>query len=603
MNTEEEFYLGNSSDDSEFFLGNSAEDFYLGNTAATSDEPASDGDEDYQELLEIYELLKIGAKPFKVEFEEYFKDNPEIFKVADTSYFKTLSENEYKAFEKKCDKLVGIAHKNWIDIENQRKLEDLEKALNTLKSIFRQPAKTEAYIEEIKRTLKAHLNAALRQKLKDGILEVSEIQELMEIAVSIRLIPDSEAGRISILNSIKSANERNIFKIESFEETFVRIVSEKNKIERMNTDTVRSNLFKEFKSLSDINNYVLANKTTKTDEELFEDMCQLLTDNNLLISNIELFMLDFLEVEIERKGEFYFRVPLNNDYYYYLKGTAVNKYELTEDQWRQITMIRNIRNESDFTVAFIMGYKKESSVVGISKLLQENPETSFSRILAGDLETYFTHIGRKNIANKISKLKEAYKSNQDELVTGVVNLLNTEIGDTSNEPISSDNKEKVSLDSLVKKESGIKELVFFVVKHKEDEKLYSELSSESVSVERIQALLTAKQKKYSYTKFLLNVLYELLLENDISQYKYAFIKIATKIQELLKDKEDFATFMKVYVPIVDAAVKNNIISSSDEIDGFLEIEKLMNQIFDSEYETQNNKTKKKSMFGLFKKGE
>ena len=603
MNTEEEFYLGNSSDDSEFFLGNSAEDFYLGNSAATSDEPASDGDEDYQELLEIYELLKIGAKPFKVEFEEYFKDNPEIFKVADTSYFKTLSENEYKAFEKKCDKLVGIAHKNWIDIENQRKLEDLEKALNTLKSIFRQPAKTESYIEEIKRTLKAHLNAALRQKLKDGILEVSEIQELMEIAVSIRLIPDSEAGRISILNSIKSANERNIFKIESFEETFVRIVSEKNKIERMNTDTVRSNLFKEFKSLSDINNYVLANKTTKTDEELFEDMCQLLTDNNLLISNIELFMLDFLEVEIERKGEFYFRVPLNNDYYYYLKGTAVNKYELTEDQWRQITMIRNIRNESDFTVAFIMGYKKESSVVGISKLLQENPETSFSRILAGDLETYFTHIGRKNIANKISKLKEAYKSNQDELVTGVVNLLNTEIGDTSNEPISSDNKEKVSLDSLVKKESGIKELVLFVVKHKEDEKLYSELSSESVSVERIQALLTAKQKKYSYTKFLLNVLYELLLENDISQYKYAFIKIATKIQELLKDKEDFATFMKVYVPIVNAAVKNNIISSSDEIDGFLEIEKLMNQIFDSEYETQNNKTKKKSKFGLFKKGE
>ena len=49
MNTEEEFYLGNSSDDSEFFLGNSAEDFYLGNTAATSDEPASDGDEDYQD--------------------------------------------------------------------------------------------------------------------------------------------------------------------------------------------------------------------------------------------------------------------------------------------------------------------------------------------------------------------------------------------------------------------------------------------------------------------------------------------------------------------------------------------------------------------------
>ena len=603
MNTEEEFYLGNSSDAIDFFLGNSVDDFYLGDTTIANNELVSDDDKAYQELLEIYELLKISSKPYKVEFEEYFKDNPEIFKVADTKYFKTLSENEYKSFENKCDKLVAIAHKKWIKIENQRKLEDLEKALNTLKSIFRQPTKTEAYIEEIKRTLKAHLNAALRQKLKDGILEVSEIQELMEIAVSIRLIPDSEKGRISILNSIKSANERNIFKIESFEETFVRIVSGKPKIERMDTDSIRENLFKEYKSLSDISDYVLANQSTKTDEELFEDMCQLLSDNNLLISNIELFMQDFLEIEIEKRGEFYFSVPLNNDYYYYLKGTAVNKYELTEDQWRQITMIRNIRNESDFTVAFIMGHKKESSVVGISKLLQENPETSFSRILAGDLETYFTHIGRKNIANKISKLKDAYRTNQHELVTGVVNLLNSEIGNPIDEPTTSGNKEKLSLDSLVKEEAGIKELVSFVVKHKEDEKLYSELSSESITVERVQALLISKTKKYSYTKFLLNILNELLLENDISEYKYAFIKIATKIQNILNEKNDFVTFIKVYMPIVKTAVENNIIDNSDEISGFSEIEELMNQKFDAEYEMQNNKTKKKSKFSLFKKGE
>lgn len=603
MNTEEEFYLGNSSDDIEFFLGNSVDDFYLGDTTIANNEPVSDDDKAYQELLEIYELLKISSKPYEVEFEEFFKDNPEIFKVADTKYFKTLSENEYQSFENKCDKLVAIAHKKWIKIENQRKLEDLEEALNTLKSIFRQPAKTEAYIEEIKRTLKAHLNAALRQKLKDGILEVSEIQELMEIAVSIRLITDSETGRRSILDSIKSANERNIFKIESFEETFVRIVSKKPKVERMDTDSVRENLFKEYKSLSDISDYVLANQSTKTDEELFEDMCQLLSGNNLLISNIELFMIDFLEIEIEKRGEFYFSVPLNNDYYYYLKGTAVNKYELTEDQWRQITMIRNIRNESDFTVAFIMGHKKESSVVGISKLLQENPETSFSRILAGDLETYFTHIGRKNIANKISKLKDAYRSNQHELVTGVVNLLNSEIGNPIDEPTTSGNKEKLSLDSLVKEEAGIKELVSFVVKHKEDEKLYSELSSESITVERVQALLISKTKKYSYTKFLLNILNELLLENDISEYKYAFIKIAIKIQDILNDKEDFATFIKVYVPIVRIAVKKNIIISFDEISGYSQLEIMMNQKLNFEYEMQNNKTKKKSKFSLFKKGE
>ena len=425
----------------------------------------------------------------------------------------------------------------------------------------------------------------------------------MEIAVSIRLISDSEAGRISILKSIRGANERKLFKIESFEETFVRIVSGKPKIERMDTDSIRENLFKEYKSLSDISDYVLANQSIKTDEELFEDMCQLLSDNNLLISNIELFMIDFLEIEIEKRGEFYFSVPLNNDYYYYLKGTAVNKYELTEDQWRQITMIRNIRNESDFTVAFIMGHKKESSVVGISKLLQENPETSFSRILAGDLETYFAHIGRKNIANKISKLKDAYRTNQHELVTGVVNLLNSEIGNPIDEPTTSDNKEKLSLDSLLKEDAGIKELVSFVVKHKEDEKLYSELSSESITVERVQALLISKTKKYSYTKFLLNILNELLLENDISEYKYAFIKIAIKIQDILNDKEDFATFIKVYVPIVRIAIENNIINNSDEISGYSEIKEMMNQKFNIDYEMHNNNAKKKSIFGLFKKGE
>ena len=603
MNTEEEFYLGNNSEDAEFFLGNLSEEFYLGDTPSANSETDSDDDKSYQELLEIYELLKIDAKPYKVEFEEFFKDNPEIFKVADAEYFKTLSEDEYKKFENKCDKIVAIAHKKWINIENQRKLEDLEKTLNTLKTIFRQPAKTKAYIEEIKRTLRAHLNVALKQKLKDGKLEVSEIKELMEMAVSIRLIPDSESGRLSILDSIKSANKRNLFKIESFKETFLRVISKKNEIERINTDSVRRILFKEFKSLYDISNYVLANKKKKTDEELFEDMSQLLSDNNLLISNIELFMLDFLEKEITKKGEFYFSVPVNNDYYYYLKGTAVNKYELTEEQWRQITMIRNIRNESDFTVAFIMGHKKESTVAGISKLLQENPETSFTRILAGDLETYFTHIGQKNIANKISKLKEAYSSNQDELVTGVVNLLNTEIGNPIGEPVSTENKEKLTLDSLLKKESEIKELVSFVVKHKEDEYLYAELSSESIIAERIQVLLIAKTKKYSYVKFLFNILNELLLENDISQYEYAFIKIATRVQNILIDKNDFVTFTKVYATIVKKAVDSKIITDIDKIPGYSESEKSMNQNLKSEYEKQNTINKKKSMFGLFKKGE
>ena len=603
MNTEEEFYLGNTSEDIEFFLGNSIEEVYLGNNSINSEDSDEEKDKSYQELLEIYELLKIDAKPYNVEFEEFFKDNPEIFKVADVKYFQMLSADEYKSFEKKCEKLVAIAHKKWISIENQKNLEDITDALDTLKRIFKYPDKTKDFINEIKRTLKAHLNAALRQKLKDGILEVSEIQELMEIAVSIRLISDSEEGRKIILKSIKSANERNFFKIESFQETFIRVVLKKDKIERLNTDSVKRNLFKVYKNLSKISDYVLANEIVKSDELLFEEMCQLLSDNNVLISNIDLFTQDFLEPEIQKKGEFHFQVPLNNDYYYYLKGTAINKFELTEDQWRQISMIRNIRNESDFTVAFIMGYKKESSVEGIIKLIQENPAISCTRILAGDLETYFSHIGRKNIAIKISNLKEAYKSNSDELVTGVVELLKTEMGNIQNESVSEKNIEKESFHYLLEKKSGIKELVSFVVKHKSDEKLYLELTKESSTIEKVQTTLNLKAKKYSYIKFLLNILNELLLETDISQYKSAFIKTATKVQNILNQNDDFMTFIGVYMPLVEKAIEIKVLNNSNEISDYSDIKKIMEEKFNEEPKKQDSKEKKKSRFGFFKKEE
>lgn len=603
MNTEDDFYLGNTLEDMEFFVGDSTEEVYLGNNSVNSEDSDEEKDKSYQELLEIYELLKIDAKPYNVEFEEFFKDNPEIFKVAGVKYFQTLSESEYKSFEKKCDKLVDIAHKKWISIENQKKLEAITEALNTLRSVFRQPAKTEKYVEEIKRTLKAHLNAALRQKLKDGILEVSEIQELMEIAVSIHLIPDSENGKKSFLDWIKNLQEKKYFKIESFQETFIRCVKEKDKIEQINTDNVRRTIFKEYKNLSDISNYVFANKEIKTEQVLFEEMCQLLSDNNVLISNIDLFTQDFLEPEIQKKGEFYFQVPLNTEYYYYLKGTAINKYELTEEQWRQISMIRNIRNESDFTVAFIMGYKKESSVEGIIKLIQENPAISCTRILAGDLETYFSHIGRKNIAIKISNLKEAYKSNSDELVTGVVELLKTEMGNIQNESVSEKNIEKESFHYLLEKKSGIKELVSFVVKHKSDEKLYLELTKESSTIEKVQTALNLKAKKYSYIKFLLNILNELLLETDISQYKSAFIKTATKVQNILNENNDFMTFIGIYMPLVEKAIEIKVLNNSNEISDYSDIKKIMEEKFNEEPKKQDSKEKKKSRFGFFKKEE
>lgn len=606
---DEALFLAEIEDSSELFLADIHEDTI---SQISSSIPANENsnaqtyekslENDFSELEQTYAVLKIKDKPANVGFKEYFKSNPEIFKVAGTDYYKSLSAEQYEAFEKKCTQLSKAANKKWRSSANYAKIADLDEALGTLKSIFRNAGATEAYSEEIKRNLRMQLNSFLKQKIKDSILEVSEIQELMEIAVSIHLISDTDTEKTDLLEKIKTTTKNADVKIESFEETFIRFVQKKPEIERLDTPTIKNNLFAEYKSLAKIGSQVLG-KPLQRDEVLRENMCNLLNDNNLLVPNADFFVADFLEPEIQKKGEFYFNVPINNDYFYYLKGTAVNKYELTEDQWRQITMIRNIRNESDFTVAFIMGYQKESSVSGIIKLIEKNSTIAADRILAGDLETYFAHIGRSNISSKISRLKKAYSTNKDELVTGVTNLLKDETGYTvliSEQEIP---VEKVTLDSLIEKEVGIKELVSFIVKNKSNENLIEEITKNDKTKEKLQHLFVGKTKKHSYLKFLMNILNELLSEPDITQYKYSVLKIASKIQQLLMDYDDCITFLNVYARIIEMAVAKNVIMDENEISNYSENYETMKKKFETERNQDNSKNKKKSKFGLFRKAE
>lgn len=604
---DEELFLAEIEDSSELFLADIQENNIPKISASFSDTKNNNSqtyeqspENDFSELEQTYAVLKIKDKPTNVDFKEYFKSNPEIFKIAGTDYYNSLSEEQYEALEKKHTRLSKAANKKWRSSATNAKIADLDEAFGALKSIFRNAEATKAHSEEIKRNLRLHLNSSLQQKIKDGILEVSEIQELMEIAVSIHLISDTDAEKTALLEEIKTDMKKVNVKIESFEETFIRLVKEKPKIERIDTDTTKSNLFAEYKSLAKIGNHVLG-RALQRDEVLFEDMCKLLHDNSLLVPNVDFFVTDFLEPEIQKKGEFYFSVPLNNDYFYYLKGTAVNKYELTEDQWRQITMIRNIRNESDFTVAFIMGYQKESSVSGIIKLIEKNPTIAANRILAGDLETYFAHIGRSNISSKISQLKKAYSTNNDELVTGVINLLKDETGYTISISEQEIPTEKVTLDNLIEKEVEMKELVSFIVKNKSDESLIEEIAGNDKTQERLQRLFTGKTKKHSYLKFLMNILNELLLESDITQYTHSFLKISSKIQQLLIDYDDCITFLKVYARIVEIAIAKNVIINENELHNYGETYEAMKKKF--EIERNQDTTKNTKKFRLFRKAD
>lgn len=609
MDLEDDFFLG-EAETSDFFLGNPDDDVFLGNESKTpktlnSEKGTSSEKKDFSELFSSYNLLKIAEKPARVDFEEFFKNNPEIFKFAGTDYFKSLSENEFKTFEKKCDYLISLAHEKWIDIENQHKLEDFTEAQDVLRSIFRNSEKTKYYSEEIKRSLVIRLKTVLKQKIKDNILDVSEIQELMEIAISIHLVPDNGAGRNAIINWIKKTKETSNFKIESFEETFVRFVSKKEKIERIDSPVTKNNLFREYEKLSKINDGISGAINNKSVEEMKEKMSELLKDNNLLFSNLDLFQTDFLQPEMERqKGHYDFAYPLNTEYFYYLKGTATNIYQFSEAQWRELTMVMNITPEDSATVAFIMGHNKESTLHGIAKLIEENPEMAADRILAGDLETYFSHIGRKNISEEIKKLKLAYKSNRLELVTGVVTLLKQEI-DNSATSVQKTADEEKSFDRLLQKSNSLKDFVSFVLKNKSDESLVTRITSDFPIVERLQTLFLSEKKKTSYIKFLLNLMNELLLEADISQYKYAFVKVAKKAEEELVKFSDSISFINIFSELVSMAEQKGIISPSDALPNFIENKEMMFEMYETYFNTsKESKNKKKTKFSTwFHKGE
>ena len=97
-----------------------------------------------------------------------------------------------------------------------------------------------------------------------------------------------------------------------------------------------------------------------------------------------------------------FSLPHSDEEYYYYKGTAKNLYQLTETQWNELVRLENFKKEDDASVAFIMGTEKAITINGIAKLLEDNPNMALTRIRAGDVETYLSHIGQLQMSKKLS---------------------------------------------------------------------------------------------------------------------------------------------------------------------------------------------------------
>lgn len=604
---EEIFSLGDSFENDDFSLGdfsvnyNKDGDFSLGEQKF---EEHKNNENDLSDLQKLYDELRIKDKDSKLSWEDFFKRDAGIFVLLGKKNFQIPTDSEIHNFSKKMEQWINSAHKNWIDTENQHKTENLTEALQEILNIYKKLSGSsdfaKYYIKEIKKNLSRQIFSVLKQKVKDGILEISEVIELYEIAVSIHLISDSAIGKKSVLDWIKNVQEKIGFKIESFQETFVRNTKNKSSFERFDTDLCKQNLFKDYKKLVELSGFINDAAVLKTDSELYDEMYKLLVQANLFVDNVRFYDNDFFDKE-KKSGKYNFALPLNDEYFYYLKGTAIHTYQFSDNQWNDFIRIQNLKKDDDASVAFIMGTEKATTIAGIANLIEENPNMALSRIRAGDLETYLSHIGQTGLAETLSSKREELKNDTDILVQTTVAFLRGVDFSKQNEA-KEDEKASDSLLPLIEAGAVPCEIVSYLLRRKQFESLNKRiLSLDSKEHKELEHYLL--QNGCSFQKICLNYLHQFLDEDNAQIYKRMYEIYAKYVLDFLFNKNDFVTFINVLKPVLEEGKESEMLSENFLTD-YEEKKFSMSRKFD-EYknlflENQNAKPKK-SIFSFLSK--
>ena len=589
MDFEEEIFLADNNDSSDIFFADDS-------TEKNQERQTSINTNKY-EVDDVYSLLKIAEKDEKTDFKVYFRDNPEIFKIANVDYFETLTPEQYAQFETKCEQLIVQAKAIWNSPKLNYKIAELDDALGTLKAIFRTEVATNSFIKQLRHQLSLQLYGSFQEKAKDKILEVSEIKELIDTAYTIHLIKPESDGK-QIIEWIKKECEKNNCIIEAFQQTFIRHTKDKSKLKRLDTEFCKNKLFIEYKNLYNLSLQLNMTDDKKTDSELYEEMYQSLIHENVLLNNIQIYIDDFYDVE-KNEGKYNFALALNDEYYYYLKGTAIHTYQFTENQWIDFTRKQGLKKTDDASVAFIMGTEKTSTITGLAKLLEDNPNMALSRIRAGDVETYLSHIGQLQLSKMLSAKKEELKNDTDLLVQTVVALLRgIELQDKQDD--EEEVNETDSLIPLIERKATPQEIVDYLLRRKQFERLNKKIISHDTN-EHKELENYLSQIGFSFQKICLNYLNEFTEENNASVYKNMYETYAKYILESLLLQNDEITILNVLKPILSNGKNMGLISDT-----------LMNEFRDSEQKLikklnddkttflENQKMKKKKSFFSFK---
>ena len=224
---------------------------------------------------------------------------------------------------------------------------------------------------------------------------------------------------------------------------------------------------------------------------------------------------------------------------------------------------------------------------------------ALSRIRAGDVETYLSHIGQLQLSKLLSVKKEELKNDTNLLVQAVVALLRgIELQDKQVD--EEEVNETDSLIPLIERKATPQEIVDYLLRRKQFERLNKKIISNDTN-EHKELENYLSQIGFSFQKICLNYLNEFTEENNASVYKNMYETYAKYILESLLLQNDEITILNVLKPILSNGKNMGLISDT-----------LMNEFRDSEQKLikklnddkttflENQKMKKKKSFFSFK---
>ena len=556
------------------------------------DKTASNGNpSDKYSYKTVYSYFVKSKTDPTMSYEQYLKTKPEVYLLFGLKPFQPLPDNileSVTAFKNRC--FSDIDRDLTSSNELIEKGEQIKKCLYEIENIFKYYDSEESNFEEaLRQNQYEKLLVILREKEFDGAIELSEIESLLKVAKQLYLWDGkSTLVRQEVLNWIKEKALEDECRIESYTETFVRIVKNKPPLEKLKVPVCIEKLYMEFRVLKYTELEIYDQKLEIDEQELHEEMIAILDEKKLLRDNEEAYLNDFFNIEKARSGKDY-TLKLQANYFQYLKTIATSTYYFSETQWVAFAKKQGLSSLNDVSAAFILGTEKASSIENISNLLENNKTKAIERIIDGDLETYLIHVGQRKMADEISHIKINYKDNNDSIFTNVINILRG-INDTTEEN-SVEIDDRQSLLALINRNAPIKEMVQYLLKRKTREKLNQRILGESNDRNDLDKYLM--NNNISFVCLCMNYLHEFPNESNSSGYTNIYEMYANYVLDILIKKNAYNLFYSGFKPLiqldfVSQAFKDKLNQTSIN----------MQKDFESFFETVNKKNKSKSLFSF-----